>query len=169
MRFFLLDKFQFFVKNGLNMDKIILQFLNTNNIFYQLLEHDPIFTMQQTTAIDGITLEEGMKSLLLKANNNYYLCVLPGHKKLDSKKLKQLLCTRDLRFATAEEVKEIMKCEVGSCYPFGNLLPINMILEASIGENRFVSFTPGVHNKSIKMRWKDYAKIVRPNIQHIAQ
>ncbi len=152
------------------MDKIILHYLNSNDIFYQVVEHDPIFTMEESKTIAGFSLKQGLKSLLLKADkNDFILLVLPGHKKLDSKKAKQILHAKDLRFATPEEVKKIMHCEIGSCFPFGNLIPIQMIVDESLLKNKFVTFTPGVHHKTIKMHWKDYYKIIQPSMKNIAQ
>lgn len=149
------------------MDNVILQFLNKNNIFYQIIEHTSISTMQHTTQIPGLSLQEGAKSLLLKTKNEYILIVLRGDKKLNSKKLKKLLKIKDLRFATPEEVKNIMKCEIGSCFPFGNLIDIQMIVDKTLQDNELISFTPGVHTKSIKMYWKDYHKIIKPEIMSI--
>src|SRR5678815_1035716 len=102
------------------MEEAIIKYLRLNKIEYQLIEHPPIYTMNHTKEIKGITLEEGAKSLLLKAKNDFILAVLPGHKKLDSKKLKAYLQVKDLRFATPIEVGEMMHCEIGSCYPLGN-------------------------------------------------
>ncbi len=146
------------------MDNVILRFLNKNNIFYQVIDHEPIFTMENTTEIPGLNLEQGAKSLLLRSKDMFMLIVIRGDKKLDSKKLKKLLQIKDLRFATPEEVKIIMKCEVGCCFPFGNLISVQMIVDKHLDENEIISFTPGVHTKSIKMKWSDYIKLMRPTL-----
>lgn len=152
------------------MDKIILHYLNAHDIFYQVIEHDPIFTMEETKTIVGLTLEQGLKSLLLKAENReFILFVLPGHKKLDVKKVKQLFHIKNLQFATPDEVKRKMNCEIGSCFPFGNLIPLKMVLEASLIHNRFITFTPGVHHRTIRMHWKDYARVTQPILKEITQ
>lgn len=151
------------------MDKIITNFLHQNNIFYQLFEHDPIFTMQDTKNIPGLSLEEGVKSLLLKADDSFVLFVLPGIKRMDSKKIKVLLKTRDLRFATAIEVKNVLQCEIGSCFPFGNLIPVSMYVDKSLLKSKIISFTPGIHTKSIRMRWKDYQKYVHPKLAELSE
>src|SRR5438105_338922 len=104
----------------------IIQLLDQSQILYELLEHEAVYTSEQAAKIRGLSLDQGAKSLLLKAKNDFILVVLPGNKKLDSKRVKQLLFVKDLRFATPEEVKEIMGCEVGACYPFGNIIGIRM-------------------------------------------
>ncbi len=122
------------------------------------MEHEPVYTSEQAADVRGISIEQGAKSLLLKTDDTFTLCVLPGNKRLDTKKLKRLLGVKNARFATAEEVKEIMGCQIGACYPFGNLINIRMLVDAALGNNHTLSFNPGVHDKSIKMQWTDYQK-----------
>jgi len=101
-----------------------------------------------------------MKSLLIKTNNGFVVAVLPGDKRLDAKKLKQELNAKDMRFARPEEVKEVMGCEIGACYPFGNLIDKKIIVDPALAENETVVTNPGVHDKTIKMKWADFASAV---------
>ncbi len=145
----------------------ILNLLKTNKVEYQLIEHEPVYTSEQAARVRGLSLAEGAKSLLLKANNSFVLAVLPGDRKLDSKKVKIILQTKKLRFATPEEVVNIMGCEIGACYPFGNILKIRTLVDPKLGTNDGISFNPGLHEKTIRLRWRDYRKIVQPELHII--
>ena len=147
----------------------IQNFLKQSHIEYESIEHEPVYTSEQAAKIRGISLKQGAKSLLLKAKNEFILAVLPGDKRLDSKKLKTLLGVKDLRFASPEEVKEIMGCEIGACYPFGNLIGIKMVIDNSLAVNDIISFNPGVHHVSIKLKWSDYNFSVKPDLEDIVQ
>ncbi|MDO8460905.1 MAG: YbaK/EbsC family protein [bacterium] len=147
----------------------IISVLKSNNITYEELEHEPVYTSEQAARIRGLSLREGAKSLLLKTKDRFVLAVLPGDKRLDSKKLKKKLSVKDLRFATPDEVKEIMGCEIGACYPFGNIIGIKPIVDQILAKNAFISFNPAVHNKSIKMKWIDYKNLVNPELANISQ
>ncbi|SRR5258708_1288682 len=129
----------------------IIKFLEKNNIPYELIDHEPVYTSEEATKVRWISLHQGAKTLLLKAKDAYMLFILPGDMKLDTKRVKTLLAIKDLRFATPEEVKMIMGCEVEACYPFGNLINIRMFVDKSLAQNEMISFNPGVHTKSIKM------------------
>ncbi|MBI2032072.1 MAG: hypothetical protein HYV38_01860 [Candidatus Levybacteria bacterium] len=148
--------------------KIITDFLDQKNIPFEIIEHEPVYTSEQAANVRGLSLKQGGKSLLLKADNNFILVIIPGDKRLDSKKLKKLMGIRNLRFANPEEVKEVMKCEVGACYPFGNLIGIKMMVDRLLSRNEVISFNPGVHNKSIKMKWKDYFEAVKPELIEVS-
>lgn len=147
----------------------ILDFFKQNNISVEILEHEPVFTSEQAAKIRGVSLHQGAKALLLKADGNFILIVLPGDKRLNTKKVKLLLGVKDLNFAKPEEVKEVMGCEIGACYPFGNLINVKMIVDQNLSENEIISFNPGVHNKSIKIKWSDYFKSVKPTIVDVIE
>lgn len=146
----------------------ILKFLQDNNIDYELIEHEPVFTSKQAGSVRGVSESMGAKSLLLKADKDFLLVIIPGNRRLDSKKLKQLLALKNLRFAMPLEVTEIMGCEIGSCYPFGNLIDVEMLVDNALSWNEYIFFNPGVHDKSIKIKWEDYKRIVNPELHDLS-
>jgi Ala-tRNA(Pro) deacylase len=138
--------------------------LRQHDVEFVKLDHEPVYTSEQAAAVRGINLESGAKSLLFKTKIGFVLVVVPGSKRVDSKKLKKLLGVKDVRFATPEEVKEQMGCEIGSCYPFGNVAGLRTLVDKSLGQNDIISFNPGRHDISIKMQYADYAKLASPEV-----
>lgn len=145
-----------------NPYEAIISFLDSHGISYDLVEHEAVFTSEQAAAVRGFSLHQGAKALLLKGDGKYLLCVLPGDHKLDTKKVKKMLGIKDIRFARPEEVVEVMGCEIGACYPFGNLIAVPMYVDKALSENEVISFNPGVHTKSIKMKYEDFENAVNP-------
>lgn len=146
----------------------IVKLLRSKAVHFEELLHEPVYTSEQAAAVRGLQMHAGAKSLLLKAGDEFVLAVLPGDRKLDSKKLREYLGVKELRFAKPEEVKEVMGCEIGACYPFGEIAGVRMIVDPSLSENEIISFNPGVHNKSIKIGWEDYSKVTNPKISDIS-
>lgn len=142
----------------------ITAFLNDHNINYEELSHQPVYTSEEAASIRGLSMNEGTKSLLVKVDGKFYLFIIQGDKRLSSKKVKILLSAKKLRFATKEEVREIMHCEVGACYPFGNLIGITQFVDTSFIKNDYISLSPGTHTKSIRMKWKDYQHVMKPTL-----
>jgi len=147
----------------------IIKLLKTNKISYKETEHEPVYTSEQAAKVRGISISQGAKSLLLKYENNFILAVLPGDRKLDSKKLKNLLKIKSFRFASPEEVKEKMGCEIGACYPFGNLIGLPTYADNSFSKNDIVSFNPGLHTRSIEIKWRDFYSLIKPEIVDISE
>lgn len=147
----------------------ILELLDTRGVEYKIAEHEPVFTSEQAARIRNESINTGAKSLLLKADNNFVLVVLPGGKRLSSKKLKDFLGLKNLRFATPEEVKEIMGCEIGACYPLGEIIGIKTIVDNALLGNDEISFNPGLHNKTIKINSRDFLSVIAVKIADISE
>jgi Ala-tRNA(Pro) deacylase len=147
--------------------KNIVKLLNEHKVPFQLLAHESVYTSEEAARVRGLDQSMGAKSLLLKADSDYVLAVLPGSERLDSKKLREILGTKQLRFATPEEVKDMMGCEIGACYPFGNIINIKMIVDQKLAQNEFIAFNPGLHHQTIKLKWKDYVRMVEPKLVDI--
>ncbi|MCK5095997.1 MAG: hypothetical protein KAR24_01440 [Candidatus Pacebacteria bacterium] len=126
---------------------------------YELLEHEPVFTSEQAACIRSTNMDEGAKSLLLKLKNEFVLVVVPGGSRLSMKKLRKHTCDNKSRFARPEEVIDIMGCEIGACYPVGSIIPIRTIVDPTFGKGEYIAFNPGVHDRTIRMKWEDYKKM----------
>lgn len=153
----------------MNPYKEIINLLKINNISYKETEHEPVYTSKQAAKVRGESESKGAKSLLLKSENDFILIVLSGNRKLDSQKLKKLLGIKKLRFAIPEEVKEKMGCEVGACYPFGNIIDLPTYVDDSLSKNDIIVFNPGLHTHSIELRWQDFSSMVKPKIVNISR
>ena len=147
----------------------ITSFLESKNVPYEVLEHEAVFTSEQAARVRGTNLHQGAKALLFKAKDEFVLVVMPADKKGDSKKIKTILGVKDLRFATPEEVKEIMGCEIGACYPFGNLIDLRMVVDEGLADNEVIAFNAGDHTRSLKIKYRDYSAVTVPQIADVTQ
>ncbi len=146
----------------------IIKLLDGTGTKYVVLEHEHTHTSEEAARVRGTSMSEGAKSLLLKSGDSFMMAIIPGNKKLDSRKLRAILGVRKLKFASPEEVEKIMGCKIGACYPFGNLISLKTYAEKTLGDNIWISYSPGAHNKSIRMKWVDYKKIAKPKVCDIA-
>src|SRR3989338_8260014 len=97
----------------------IRDFLNQHQIPYTIIEHLPTPTSEDSARLRGEPLKIGAKALVLKTDDSFLMAVIPADRQLDTKKLKKLLHTRNLRFATPDELREKTGCEKGAVPPFG--------------------------------------------------
>jgi prolyl-tRNA editing enzyme YbaK/EbsC (Cys-tRNA(Pro) deacylase) len=147
----------------------ILKLLDKTHIVYEKFEHEPVHTSEEAAAVRGVSMSQAAKALLFKTREgNFVLVVLPGDKRADSRKLKDYLQTKAIRFATPEEVEEQMGCKIGACYPLGVVAGLRTIVDKSLGDNEEIFFNPGRHDVSIKMRYIDYLNLSTPEIVDIA-
>lgn len=143
----------------------IVNFLEESKISYQLLEHGPVFTSEQAAKVRGTNIKAGAKALVFKADGKPVMIVVPGDKRVDTKRFKEIYKVGDLTFVSAEEVEGIMEgVKIGAVHPLGNLHNLPVYIDQSLGRNKEIIFNAGLHEKSIKMSYQDYYKLVRPII-----
>jgi len=147
----------------------VVAFLDSKQVSYEALEHEAVFTSEEAARVRGTDLHQGAKALLFKAKDEFVLVVMPADKRGDSKKIKTVLGVKDLRFATPEEVKEIMGCEIGACYPFGNILGLKMLVDQGLADNEIIAFNAGEHTRSLKIRYADYIAATGASVVDVTQ
>ncbi len=144
--------------------------LDEAEVSYELLEHEPVHTSEEAAKVRDGLQETGAKSLLLKSEAGFVVAVLQGNARLDIKKITEYLgASKKPRFAKPEEVEEQMGCQVGACYPMAYLVQLRTIIDEPFTRKEYISFNPGVHNKTITMPMKDYLDLADPEIARISQ
>src|SRR5262244_610339 len=98
-----------------------LRQLRQHGVAFTVLRHEPVFTSEQAAAVRGTSLASGAKALVLKAGDTFLMAVLPADRKLDSRKAREALGVKGLRFASKEEVEQLTGLQPGSIPPFGSL------------------------------------------------
>jgi len=150
------------------LDKII-EILEKNEVRYNLLEHDPVFTSEDAARIRRSELKQGAKAIIFMADDSPLLIVIPGNRHVDAKKFKKTYHIRDLRLLKPEEVTSLTGLEIGAIPPFGNVMNIATYMDEELLENSEIAFNAGSHTKSIKMNPEDYVRICQPIIGRFSQ
>jgi prolyl-tRNA editing enzyme YbaK/EbsC (Cys-tRNA(Pro) deacylase) len=95
------------------------------------------------------------------------MLVIPGDRKFDSAKVKHQLRSKDIRFATEDEVTKITEgVRPGGVPPFGNLFGLGVISDGSLYGNEKIVFNAG-RNCSLAVKSADYRRLVQPHIADI--
>ena len=147
----------------------IKKLLDENNVQYKCWTHEPVRTSEDAAKIRGTPLESGAKALVLRSEGKFLMVVIAGDKKMDLKKVKEVIKSRRLSLATPEEVLQVTHCEIGSVPPFGNLVSIPVYLDRSLLRSPVINFNAGRHDTSIAMSAEDYQAVVKPVLVDVAQ
>ena len=141
--------------------------LKQNGIPFTVLRHEPVFTSEQAAAVRGTSLASGAKALVVKAGTEFVLLVLPADRKLDSRKARDALKVKALRFASKEEVQTLTGLQPGAIPPFGSLFELATYCDPALGENPSINFNAGDHAVSIQMSYSDYVQAEKPQMLSI--
>mgnify|MGYP001606876777 FL=1 len=141
-------------------EKIIL-LLQSKNIKYQALEHEPTPTCADAARVRGTSLDQGAKALVCYADKKPVLIVLPCSRKLDPKLFKKLYTINDLRFCTPDEVTQLTGLQIGAIPPLGNLFNLPTYVDQTLSAESQIAFNAGDRTKSVIMSYSDYASLAQ--------
>mmetsp|Transcript_31115 Transcript_31115/g.43125 ORF Transcript_31115/g.43125 Transcript_31115/m.43125 type:complete len:218 (+) Transcript_31115:139-792(+) len=150
----------------------VMSLLASSRLHFSTLAHLPARTCQESAQIRGASLESGAKAILLHTktpiagcSTPYCLAVMSASAKMDSKKMKKVLKTKSLRFATSEEVWEVTRCRPGAVPPFGSIWGIMTICEQSLLDLPHINFNAGLRTFSVLgLNTSAYVQIENPII-----
>ena len=144
----------------------IIELLTAQNIPFQKLEHGPVTTSEAAAGARGSRLEEGAKALIVKANEQYYHLIISAAKRVDNNKLRKIVGTNRVRFATSEELQKLTGCLPGAVPPFGNLFGLPVLMDDALLAEETVYFNCGSHTISLRMTRADLAKAAGAQVQN---
>jgi aspartyl-tRNA synthetase len=143
----------------------ILRQLQSSGVSYQYLSHAPVTTSKEAAEVRGMAEEkEGAKALVLQADKEFILFVLPGNLRADLDKLQKFLGVKKLSMASTDSVFAKTGLKVGSIPPFGSAMGISTYMDSRMGENEQIAFNVGRHDRSVVMKYEDYLKLEKPSI-----
>jgi len=145
--------------------KKLAKYLEKAGIKHNILEHKTVYTAYDVAATLGKKLNEIAKSLLVVADKNYYLAILPADHNLDFKKLGQLLSklagrkTKVVKIPGEEVMKGLLKLKAGTIGAFGSLHKLPVVIEKKLAGAKKAVFSSGSFNHSVEMAVKDFIKL----------
>ena len=146
----------------------LTDYLNQSNIHYEVLHHPQAFTAQELAAIEHVKGRCHAKVVMIKADNDRFMAVLPADHRVDLDRFNKLTGKRTA-LATEAEFKELFPdCAVGSMPPFGQLYGVATYVDASLVGADQIVFEAGTHSDAVKMRYADYARVAGPTVAEFA-
>jgi Ala-tRNA(Pro) deacylase len=147
----------------------IKEYLDKNRIKYEVITHPLAYTAQGVAAAAHVAGKDVAKTVIVKIDGKPVMAVLPAPRRLDLQELRKVAGTDSVELATEQEFADIFPdCEPGAEPPFGNLYGIDTIVSDALTEDEQIAFNAGTHTECIRLAYRDYAKLVRPKVAHIA-
>jgi Ala-tRNA(Pro) deacylase len=146
------------------------EYLDEHNIKYQVLTHSLAYTAQEVAQVQHIPGKQMAKVVMVKTDKGQpVMLVLPASHKVDFDRLRDVLGTR-VELEQEREFRDLFPgCETGAEPPFGNLFHLDTLVDTSLTEDEEIVFNAGSHWQTARMRYDDYARLVRPRIATFAK
>ncbi len=146
-----------------NIRNEIIRLLKSEEYPFQHLSHEMTPTSEDSAQVRRTSLEEGVKSIILKGKNSKknFQVNLPSHLKLDMKAISEMVGEK-CEFEDPEVIKERFGLQIGGVPPFGHLLNLDNYFDESIRAHERSAFNCGLTTESIIMKSKDLIDLVQP-------
>jgi len=100
-----------------------------------------------------------VKSLLLRTDDNFILCLVSGDKRCSLNKVKKILNKKDVSMADAEQVKSQPGFSIGGVSPVAHLNRIKILIDSSLSRYENVYAAAGHPNSIFKITYKQLIKL----------
>jgi Ala-tRNA(Pro) deacylase len=145
------------------------KYLDDNNIRYEVIPHSVTYTAQETAESSHISGQNFAKTVMLMVDGKYSMAALPASMKVDIRHFRELLHTDMVVLAREEDFSHMFPdYDTGAMPPFGNLNNMEVYVDKSLTEDEMIAFNAGNHNELIKMAYKDFEKLVQPQVLDLA-
>ncbi|GAB4332443.1 MAG: YbaK/EbsC family protein [Candidatus Abyssubacteria bacterium] len=141
------------------------EYLDSNNVKYEVLTHKLAYTAQEVAATQGVTGWKVAKTVVCNCDGKYMLVVVQAPKLVDLERLKQALECNEAHLATEAEMAKLFPgVDVGAEPPFGNLYNLPVYIDREMTEMPDIVFRAGSHTETIRISYKDFERLVKPTI-----
>ena len=119
----------------------IKDFLIKAGVWFETFEHAGVRTSEEAAKVrKGYSLKQGAKAIIIRVKNPekkfLAMLVVPGDTRFNSDRVKRFFNSKDIRFATEDEVKTITGgVEFGGVPPFWNLFGLRVVVDPALFKN----------------------------------
>ena len=135
-----------------------------------------VIELDQTarTAIDAansLKTEVGsiVKSLLFRNEKNFFLCLVSGDKRCSLNKLKKISEKKNVRMASADEVKSQTGYTIGGVSPVGHINKIQIFIDNSLSRFTDIFAAAGHPNVIFKINYEKLIQITKGDVKDITE
>ena len=122
-------------------------------------------------AANSLNCEVGaiVKSLLIKIENDFLLCLVSGDKRCSLNKLKKISEKKNVRMASADEVKSQTGYTIGGVSPVGHINKIQIFIDNSLSRFTDIFAAAGHPNAIFKINYEKLIQITKGDVKDITE
>jgi Ala-tRNA(Pro) deacylase len=154
----------------MSIPRRIRDYLDSQKAPCEWLPHPQAFTAQEVAHSLHVSGKRLAKTVILNADGRLVMAVLPASHRLIMPEMKAALEVRHLEMLPEGELAKIFPdCDLGAIPPFGNLYGIEVWVDRTVEESGELVFTAGTHVDAGRMKYSDYAELVKPHVGRFSE
>jgi prolyl-tRNA editing enzyme YbaK/EbsC (Cys-tRNA(Pro) deacylase) len=154
------------------ISKKILDYLAKNKYKYEIIEHRTTYTAWDTSQTEKVKPQEVAKALVLMADKDPVVAVLPSGRNLDKGKLLKIINAgrkkggeknyKKLEFAKEAWMKKNIPGKVGAVPPFRGIVGSDIFIDNLLLRNSKIYVGSGEYDASLRLGVSQYLKNEKP-------
>lgn len=150
----------------------VYDMLDRLEVPYVRLDHEVAATIEECLAVEKLLEIQICKNLFLCTANRseFYLLMMPGHKKFKTGEASKKIGTSRLSFASADYMEEYLDITPGSVSVLGLMNDVNqkvrLVIDEEVIKEEYIGCHPCINTSSLKITTKDLLEKILPEIQH---
>ena len=140
-------------------------YLDEQGVKYITMRHSAAYSAHELAVMLHVADRELAKTVLVKADGEPAMVVLPANHRIDFHLLKEELRANTVTMASEDEIGDILPdCEVGAMPPFGNLFGLPVYVARPLTADEEIVFNDGTLTTAIRMSYRDFDRLAHPNV-----
>ncbi|HEX3268802.1 MAG TPA: YbaK/EbsC family protein [Gaiellaceae bacterium] len=136
--------------------RTVIEHLEEARIPYDLIPHPRTETALAEAKALGIAARTVAKTIVLTTPDGFLRAVLPGSERLDLRKVRNILNTRDVSLASEETLTGAYpQFELGAVPPLADGSGDPVLIDRRLFETDYVLLEAGTHEQSLRLRTAD--------------
>ena len=147
----------------------VYDFLTSRGIEYEVTGHGAVFNMEEMSHVELPHQEADAKNLFVRDDKkrNYYLITVRGDKRVDLKKFREEHSTRQLSFASENDLMSLLDLIPGAVTPLGILNDSEKKVKLFLDEELLKCGLIGVHpNDNTATVWLKTTELIDIITEH---
>ncbi len=152
--------------------KDLLEILSAKALDFQIHDHDPLFTVEDSEKLRGEIKGAHTKNLFLKnKKNNFFLFSCDENAKVDLKRFSKSIEAKNLSFANSEYLEKLLGIKPGSVSPYALLNDKHNVVDFYIDEKLYrsekINYHPLINTTTITTKTSEFIKFLLENNKKI--
>lgn len=152
----------------------LIALLDEHNAEYRIIDHPEEGQTDRVSEMRGNNVGAAAKCIMImvkvsRKEKVHVLAVVPGDKRVNLGKIKELYKGRYAGFLDQEIAEEVTGCVAGTILPLSFNENITLIVDPELLNNKELFFNAARLDRSLALNTDDYQRIVQPRLEPIAE
>jgi Ala-tRNA(Pro) deacylase len=153
----------------MNCKDMLESYLREDQVPFETHHHPTAFTAQEVAASEHTPGKMVVKVVMVLADGELAMLAMPAPYQADLERVAEVLGATEVRLAHEEEFAPAFPdCEVGAMPPFGNLYGLPVYVDEALAEDETIVVQAGTHTDTIRLKYADFERLVRPTVARFA-